>query len=105
MNNRAKFIKEANSMLIGMAPHIASRKTANMLREAVEIISTLENYDEWSDMDSAKPGLWILITDSFGNVWQGCWAETDKCWRTESGMKIPNPIGWRYMPRPRILNT
>ena len=41
--NRAKFIEEANSMLIGMAPHVASRKTANMLREAVEELSTIKD--------------------------------------------------------------
>ena len=41
--NRAKFIEEANQMLIGMAPHVASRKTANMLREAVEELSTIKD--------------------------------------------------------------
>lgn len=34
--NRTKFIKESISMLNSMAPHIASRKTATMLRKATE---------------------------------------------------------------------
>jgi len=37
--NRDKFIKEANSILIGMAPHVASRKTAIRLKEATEELS------------------------------------------------------------------
>jgi len=30
-------------MLIGMAPHVASRKTANMLRDAVDELSKLKD--------------------------------------------------------------
>ncbi len=44
MDNKDRFIKEANSMLVGMAPHVASRKTANMLRTAVEML-TADNRD------------------------------------------------------------
>ncbi len=35
MNNRDIFITDANRMLISMAPHVAQRKTAKMLHEAV----------------------------------------------------------------------
>ena len=41
--NRTKFIAEANSMLISMAPHVASRKTANMLREAVDELAKIKD--------------------------------------------------------------
>ncbi len=57
MNNRANFIKEANSMLIGMAPHVASRKTANMLREAVVMLSADSGNDQLvKDLDHQIDG-------------------------------------------------
>ena len=63
--NRNDFVKKAQQMLIGMAPHVASRVTANMLREATDELAREcrweEDTDGWGNYDTECGNTWAFV--------------------------------------------